>query len=82
MIAILPVFGQLFVADPCLVLLLISGHFGDLYGAVARDDDELGFSRHPRQRGATLLLFVRAYSLGGNTYTNIETRLERRADQP
>ncbi len=71
-IAILPVF-MLFVVTHALVLLLaIGGHFGDL-GAVAHETTmNYGHTVATLGGGATLLLFVRAYSLGGGTYTGIE----------
>src|SRR5207245_563248 len=71
-LTITPVFF-LFVATHAVVLLVaIGGHLGDV-GAVAHETS-LNFSHTVATLGGTttLLLFVRAYSLGGGTYTGIE----------
>jgi amino acid transporter len=71
-LAIMPIF-MLFVVTHAIVLLIaIGGHIGD-FGTVAHET-RLNYSHTVASLGGmtTLLLFVRAYSLGGGTYTGIE----------
>ena len=70
--AILPVFGIFVLTHIILLLLAIGGHLGDI-GTVA-SATTLNYSSTVTSLGAagTLALFVRAYSLGGGTYTGIE----------
>ncbi len=71
-IAILPVF-MLFVVTHAIVLLVaLGGHLGDIH--IVAHETSVNYSRTVASMGgmATLLLFVRAYSLGGGTYTGIE----------
>ncbi len=71
-LAILPVF-MLFVVTHAIVLLVaIGGHLGDV-GTVAHATS-VNYSHTVASLGgmATMLLFIRAYSLGGGTYTGIE----------
>jgi amino acid transporter len=70
--AILPVF-MLFVVTHVIVLCIaIGGHVGDL-GTVVHET-HINYRSTLASLGTmgTLLLFVRAYSLGGGTYTGIE----------
>ncbi len=70
--AILPIF-MLFVVTHAIVLLIaIGGHLGDI-GAVSHET-HANYQKTLVSLGSvgTLLLFVRAYSLGGGTYTGIE----------
>jgi amino acid transporter len=71
-LTILPVF-MLFVVTHALVLMIvIGGHLGDI-GSVATET-HVNYRQTLTSMGtwATLLLFIRAYSLGGGTYTGIE----------
>jgi amino acid transporter len=71
-LAILPVF-MLFVVTHALVLLLaIGGHIGDFSTVAAQTSVNYSHTIASLGGWATLLLFVRAYSLGGGTYTGIE----------
>jgi amino acid transporter len=70
--AILPVFMAFIVTHAILLLVAIFGHLGD-FGSVA-EEATVNY-RHTVSTlggGGALLLFVRAYSLGGGTYTGIE----------
>jgi amino acid transporter len=71
-IAILPVFALFVVTHAIVLLVAIGGHVGD-FGAVAHTTS-VNYSHTIASLGgmATLLLFIRAYSLGGGTYTGIE----------
>ncbi len=70
--AILPVFMAFVVTHSILLVIAIFGHLGD-FGAVAHQTRE-NFGHTVAALGSfgALLLFVRAYSLGGGTYTGIE----------
>lgn len=70
--AISPVFALFLLTHAILLVVVIAGHVGDLPAVTAevranvtRTSQELGIA-------ATLGLFMRAYSLGGGTYTGIE----------
>jgi amino acid transporter len=71
-IAILPVF-MLFVVTHAIVLLIaLGGHLGDVSAVAAETHANYRHTLASMGGWATLLLFVRAYSLGGGTYTGIE----------
>jgi amino acid transporter len=70
--AILPVFMVFIVTHAVLLLIAIFGHLGD-FGSVAQEATVNYRSTVSSLGGlGALLLFVRAYSLGGGTYTGIE----------
>jgi amino acid transporter len=70
--AILPVFMLFIVTHAIVLLIAIGGHVGD-FGAVAHATSvNYAHTVAALGSGGTLLLFVRAYSLGGGTYTGIE----------
>ncbi len=70
--AILPVFVAFLVTHAVLLVVAIFGHLGDV-GAVAHETS-INYGHTVASLGTfgALLLFVRAYSLGGGTYTGIE----------
>jgi amino acid transporter len=70
--AILPIFMIFVVTHAIVLLVAIGGHAGDI-GAVAHATT-VNYSETVASLGfiGTLGLFVRAYSLGGGTYTGIE----------
>jgi amino acid transporter len=71
-IAILPVF-MLFVVTHAIVLLVaLGGHLGDVSLVATETHANYRHTLATMGGWATLLLFVRAYSLGGGTYTGIE----------
>ena len=61
------------VTHAVLLVVAIGGHVGDI-GAVATETHRQlhAHRRAPSARLGALALFVRAYSLGGGTYTGIE----------
>ncbi len=70
--AILPIFMVFVVTHAILLGVAIFGHLGDI-GAVAHQTRvNLGHTVASLGSLGALLLFVRAYSLGGGTYTGIE----------
>jgi amino acid transporter len=70
--AILPIFAIFVITHAIVLLVAIGGHVGD-FGAVAHVTST-NYAHTVASLGAfgTLALFVRAYSLGGGTYTGIE----------
>ncbi len=70
--AILPIFALFVVTHAIVLLVAIGGHFGDI-GAVAHVTS-MNYAHTVASLGAfgTMALLVRAYSLGGGTYTGIE----------
>ena len=70
--AILPVFMAFVVTHVILLAVAIFGHLGDV-GTVTRETG-VNFHHTVASLGmfGALMLFVRAYSLGGGTYTGIE----------
>ncbi len=70
--AILPIFAVFVITHALVLLVAIGGHLGDV-GAVAHATT-VNYGHTVASLGAfgTLALFVRAYSLGGGTYTGIE----------
>ena len=70
--AILPVFMIFLVTHAIVLLVAIGGHVGD-FSAVATEP-HIKYTHTVATLGGvgTMLLFVRAYSLGGGTYTGIE----------
>ncbi len=70
--AILPIFAVFVITHAIVLLVAIGGHVGDL-GSVAHATTT-NYTHTVASLGAfgTVALFVRAYSLGGGTYTGIE----------
>jgi amino acid transporter len=70
--AILPIFATFVVTHALLLLVAIFGNLGE-FGTVAHETT-VNFRHTIASLGAfgALMLFVRAYSLGGGTYTGIE----------
>jgi amino acid transporter len=70
--AILPIFVMFLVTHAIVLLVAIGGHIGD-FGTVATET-HIKYTHTVATLGGfgTMLLFVRAYSLGGGTYTGIE----------
>ena len=70
--AILPIFAIFVITHVIVLTIAIGGHAGDI-GAVAHET-HVNYTHSLATLGGmgTLLLFVRAYSLGGGTYTGIE----------
>jgi len=70
--AILPIFAIFVLTHAIVLLVAIGGHLGDI-SAVAHTTT-VNYAHTVADLGAvgTLGLFVRAYSLGGGTYTGIE----------
>src|SRR5689334_21812205 len=70
--SLLPIFAVFLVTHAVLLIVAIGGHLGDV-GAVSGEVRE-NVSRTTMALGTfgALKLFVRAYSLGGGTYTGIE----------
>jgi amino acid transporter len=70
--AILPIFAVFVITHAIVLLVAIGGHVGD-FGAVAHATN-VNYAHTVASLGAfgTIALFVRAYSLGGGTYTGIE----------
>jgi amino acid transporter len=70
--AILPIFMAFVATHIVLLLVAIFGHLGDV-GAVAHQTNvNLGHTVASLGTFGALMLFVRAYSMGGGTYTGIE----------
>jgi amino acid transporter len=71
-IAILPVFMLFVVTHAFVLLVVIGGHVGDV--AQVASATSVNYSHTIASLGGmtTMLLFIRAYSLGGGTYTGIE----------
>jgi amino acid transporter len=70
--AILPIFMAFVATHVVLLLVAIFGHIGDV-GAVAHQTNvNLGHTIASLGTFGALMLFVRAYSMGGGTYTGIE----------
>jgi amino acid transporter len=71
-LAILPVFMLFVVTHAFVLLVVLGGHLGDV-GRVA-SEAHVNYRQTLVSMGgwATLLLFIRSYSLGGGTYTGIE----------
>jgi amino acid transporter len=70
--AIAPVFMAFVVTHALLLLVAIFGNLGEI-GAVAQETrTNYGHTVASLGRFGALMLFVRAYSLGGGTYTGIE----------
>jgi amino acid transporter len=70
--AILPIFMAFVATHVVLLLVAIFGHMGEV-GAVAHQTNvNLGHTIASLGTFGALMLFVRAYSMGGGTYTGIE----------
>jgi len=70
--AILPVFTAFVVTHAILLSVAIFGHLGDVGEVAHQTRVNLGHTVASLGSFGALLLFVRAYSLGGGTYTGIE----------
>jgi amino acid transporter len=70
--AISPVFALFLLTHAILLIAVIGGHIGALPAVSAGVRESLGRTTGSLGVAATLSLFMRAYSLGGGTYTGIE----------
>jgi amino acid transporter len=70
--AILPIFMAFVVTHAILLGVAIFGHLGDIDAVAHQTRVNLGHTVASLGSLGALLLFVRAYSLGGGTYTGIE----------
>ncbi|APR85939.1 amino acid transporter-like protein [Minicystis rosea] len=70
--AIAPIFGVFVVTHAVLLIVTIGGHAADIGHAGAEVRGNVGETVRTLGTAGTLLLFVRAYSMGGGTYTGIE----------
>jgi amino acid transporter len=70
--AILPVFMVFVVTHAVLLVVAIFGHLGDFPTVAAETTVNFRHTVSSLGTFGALLLFVRAYSLGGGTYTGIE----------
>ncbi len=70
--AISPVFALFLLTHAILLVTVIAGHVGDLPAVTAEVRANVARTSHELGIAATLGLFMRAYSLGGGTYTGIE----------
>ena len=70
--SLVPIFGVFLVTHAVLLVVAIGGHLGDV-GAVSHEvRTNIGHSAKVLGTFGLLQLFVRAYSMGGGTYTGIE----------
>jgi amino acid transporter len=70
--AVLPVFAVFVVTHVVLLVVAIGGHIGDVGTVTAETTANLHSTITTLTAFGALALFVRAYSLGGGTYTGIE----------
>jgi amino acid transporter len=70
--AIAPIFGLFLLTHAVLLVVTIGGHAADLGRTSAAVSDNVSETVRTLGRTGALLLFVRAYSMGGGTYTGIE----------
>jgi amino acid transporter len=70
--AILPIFAIFLVTHVVLLLFAIGGHVGDIGTVAAATTANYRSTIGSLGAFGTVALFVRAYSLGGGTYTGIE----------
>ncbi|MFT3769753.1 MAG: APC family permease [Minicystis sp.] len=69
---IAPIFGLFVVTHAVALLVGIGGHAADLGRVSGEVHTSIGTSARALGTSGLLLLFVRAYSMGGGTYTGIE----------
>jgi amino acid transporter len=69
---ILPVFALFVITHAILLLVGIFGNLGEIGAVTTATQQNLQQTISELGAGGALLLFVRAYSLGGGTYTGIE----------
>ncbi|AKU93461.1 amino acid transporter-like protein [Labilithrix luteola] len=70
--SLLPIFGLFLLTHAVLLGVAIGGHLGDVGNVVHEVRDNIGHSSSALGAMGALALFVRAYSMGGGTYTGIE----------
>jgi len=70
--AVMPVFGAFVLTHVVLLVVAIGGHVGDIGTVTAQATTNLHHTVGALGAFGALALFVRAYSLGGGTYTGIE----------
>ncbi len=70
--SIAPVFGVFVVTHAILLVFVIGSHVGDIGRVSAEVHHSVSSTSSALGLFATLKLFMRAYSLGGGTYTGIE----------
>ncbi len=70
--ALVPIFGIFLVTHAIVLIVAIGGHLGDVGAVSAEVKSNLGTSVKNLGIVGALSLFVRAYSMGGGTYTGIE----------
>jgi amino acid transporter len=70
--ALVPIFGTFVVTHVILLAVAIGGHIGDAPMVTSEVQTKLGHTTAALGTFGVLKLFVRAYSMGGGTYTGIE----------
>jgi amino acid transporter len=70
--AISPVFALFLITHAILLVAVVAGHIGALPEVAAEVQANISRTTGSLGTAATLSLFMRAYSLGGGTYTGIE----------
>jgi amino acid transporter len=70
--AIVPVFGLFLLTHAIVLVVAIGGHVGDLGVVTHEVSGNIGETARSLGTFGLLALFVRAYSMGGGTYTGIE----------
>jgi amino acid transporter len=69
---LLPIFAVFLLTHAVMLVVAIGGHLGDVSRVSAEVRDNVGRTTMALGAFGALKLFVRAYSLGGGTYTGIE----------
>jgi amino acid transporter len=70
--AIAPIFGVFVVTHAVALVVGVGTHAADLGGVARAVSADVSATRHALGGASAALLFVRAYSMGGGTYTGIE----------
>jgi amino acid transporter len=70
--AVMPIFAAFVLTHVVLLVVAIGGHVGDIGAVTAQTATNLHSTVRSLTAFGALALFVRAYSLGGGTYTGIE----------
>jgi amino acid transporter len=70
--AIAPIFGVFVITHAIALIVGIGGHAAEIGQTTARVQTSVGETVKSLGTSGALLLFVRAYSMGGGTYTGIE----------
>jgi amino acid transporter len=70
--ALAPIFGLFLLTHFVLLVIAIGGHVGDASATVSEVRHNISGTASELGTVGMLLLFVRAYSIGGGTYTGIE----------